>query len=169
MKSSKYRIIYFLLLGALTVSFSTRANDQPMILDSKLLTMDAAVKIARVAIDHCRKEGVQVAVTIVDRSGHPLIMMRDTLAMDLSIPVSRDKAYTSVVFNLPSGELDGRFPRDSVGKIDGVIVARGGLPITAGGYILGGVGVSGAPSGKTDEACAKAGLKAVLDDLEMSF
>ena len=42
---------------------------------------------------------------------------------------------------------------------------RGGLPIEAGGQFYGGVGVSGA-SGEMDEACAQAGLDAVLDDLE---
>ncbi|MGB5405433.1 MAG: heme-binding protein, partial [Thiogranum sp.] len=29
------------------------------------------------------------------------------------------------------------------------------------------VGVSGAPSGKTDEECAQAGIDEVIDDLEM--
>ena len=32
---------------------------------------------------------------------------------------------------------------------------------------MGGVGVSGAPSGKTDEKCAEAGLEAVREDMEM--
>ena len=43
----------------------------------------------------------------------------------------------------------------------------GGLPIQAGGRLYGGIGVSGAPDGKTDEACAQAGIDAVIDDLEM--
>ncbi|HEY9148817.1 MAG TPA: heme-binding protein, partial [Gammaproteobacteria bacterium] len=56
----------------------------------------------------------------------------------------------------------------AVPKIDGLVVSAGGLPITAGGTILGGVGVSGAPSGETDEKCAQAGIDAVSADLEMS-
>ncbi len=35
--------------------------------------------------------------------------------------------------------------------------------------MLGGVGVSGAPAGETDEECAQAGVDAVIDDLEMSM
>ncbi len=35
--------------------------------------------------------------------------------------------------------------------------------------MLGGVGVSGAPSGKTDEECALAGIRAVIEDLEMAM
>ena len=42
----------------------------------------------------------------------------------------------------------------------------GGLAIEAAGTLLGGIGVSGAPGGDADEVCAKAGIKAVADDLE---
>jgi uncharacterized protein GlcG (DUF336 family) len=38
--------------------------------------------------------------------------------------------------------------------------------IEGAGSLLGGIGVSGAPGGEADEACAKAGIKAVADDLE---
>ena len=43
----------------------------------------------------------------------------------------------------------------------------GGLPIEAGGAVLGAIGVSGAPGGEADDACAKAGIAAVLGDLEL--
>ena len=51
-------------------------------------------------------------------------------------------------------------------KIDGLIIAAGGLPITGGGSIIGGIGVSGAPSGVQDEKCAQAGIDAVKFELE---
>ncbi|WP_371126952.1 heme-binding protein [Variovorax sp. YR216] len=38
----------------------------------------------------------------------------------------------------------------------------GGVPIKAGSETIGGVGVSGAPGGHTDEACAKAGIAKVV-------
>jgi len=70
-------------------------------------------------------------------------------------------------FNSPTSQLEGRFPGAySVPKIDGLIVAAGGLPLTAGGSIIGGVGVSGAPSGEQDEKCAHAGIDAIKFDLE---
>ena len=47
------------------------------------------------------------------------------------------------------------------------MLGAGGIPINVGGSILGGIGVSGAPSGETDEKCASAGLEAVRADLEM--
>ena len=65
-------------------------------------------------------------------------------------------------------ELEGCFTKPfQVAKLDGLIVGAGGIPINIGGTIMGGVGVSGAPSGKTDEKCAEAGLEAVREDMEM--
>jgi uncharacterized protein GlcG (DUF336 family) len=42
----------------------------------------------------------------------------------------------------------------------------GGLVIDAGGALLGGIGVAGAPGGDKDEACAKAGLDAIRDRID---
>jgi len=73
-----------------------------------------------------------------------------------------------MAFNTPLSQLQGRFTKPyQVPKIDELVLGAGGIPINVGGSILGGIGVSGAPSGETDEKCAKAGLEAVLADLEM--
>lgn len=131
------------------------------------LSMDLAVKMAKAGIDACRKQGLNVSVTVIDRGGHPQVVLRDTLAMDLTLPVSRQKAYTAMSFNAPTSQLDGRFPGSySVPKVEGVLIAAGGLPITAGGSIVGGVGVSGAPTGEQDEGCAQAALDAIRFDLD---
>ena len=42
----------------------------------------------------------------------------------------------------------------------------GGVVVEAGGSIYGGIGVSGAPGGEADDACARAGIKAIIDKLE---
>ena len=129
--------------------------------------MDIAMKMAKAGIDACRKQGLNVAVTVVDRGGHPQVVLRDTLSMDLTLPISKQKAYTAMSFNSATSALEGRFPGAySVPKIDGLIIAAGGLPITGGGSIIGGIGVSGAPSGEQDEKCALAGIDAVKFELE---
>jgi len=125
------------------------------------------MKMAKAGIDACRKQGLNVAVTVVDRGGHPQVVLRDTLSMDLTLPISKQKAYTAMSFNSATSALEGRFPGAySVPKIDGLIIAAGGLPITGGGSIIGGIGVSGAPSGEQDEKCALAGIDAVKFELE---
>ena len=42
----------------------------------------------------------------------------------------------------------------------------GGVPVEAAGALVGGVGVSGAPGGDIDHACAEVGIEAIIDDLE---
>jgi uncharacterized protein GlcG (DUF336 family) len=142
--------------------------EEPMTVTIKRLSLDTATRIAQAAIKQCRKEGVQIAVTVVDRGGHPQVVLRDVLAMDITLPISKQKAHTAMAFNTPLSQMEGRFKGSyAVPKIDGLVVSAGGLPINIGGTILGGVGVSGAPSGVTDEKCAKAGIDAVRADLEL--
>jgi uncharacterized protein GlcG (DUF336 family) len=47
-----------------------------------------------------------------------------------------------------------------------VIPLGGGIPIKIGEDTIGGIGVSGAPGQEKDEACAKAGLEKVADQLK---
>lgn len=144
-------------------------TDQPVMIEIKRLSMDTALTIAKTAIDTCRQLGVQVAVTVVDRGGHPQVVLRDVLAMDLSLEVSYRKAYTAMTFASKTSSLEDRFTGPfSVGKVEKVLLSAGGIPIQASGETVGGVGVSGAPSGETDESCAQAGVDAVEMDLEMA-
>ena len=170
MKIPFYTIV---LAGVLAVTISDKAftaarSEEPLTVSIKRVTLDVAIRIGKAAIDKCRAEGVQITVTVVDRGGHEQVVMRDTLAMDASIPISKMKAYTAMVFNTPTLGLVGRFKGAySVPKLDSLIISPGGVPISIAGNIMGGVGVSGAPSGLTDESCALAGLAAVREDLEM--
>lgn len=143
--------------------------DLPVIIKIPRLTVEASEKIAQAAIAACRKEGIQIGVTVVDRSGDPMVFMRDTLAPKVSIEISRQKAFTAVNFNAPLSTMEDRFAKPfSVGKVDGLVFSAGGLPIEAAGNIVGAVGVSGAATGEQDEACARAGVDAVRMDLEMA-
>jgi uncharacterized protein GlcG (DUF336 family) len=47
-----------------------------------------------------------------------------------------------------------------------IVAAQGALPIKIGDDTLGAIGVSGAPGGEKDEACAKAGIDKVSADLK---
>jgi uncharacterized protein GlcG (DUF336 family) len=50
--------------------------------------------------------------------------------------------------------------------LTGIIAAQGALPIKVGDEVIGAVGVSGAPGGEKDEACAKTGIDKVADQLK---
>jgi len=162
------KIILTSISLSLCFSSQTLLADDSMTVSIKRLKMDTALRIAQAAIKQCRKEGVQIAVTVIDRGGHAQAILRDTLAMDITLPISKQKAHTAMAFNVPLSQLEDRFTKPfQVAKLDGLIVGAGGIPINIGGNIMGGIGVSGAPSGKTDEKCAVAGLEAVREDLEL--
>jgi uncharacterized protein GlcG (DUF336 family) len=164
------KIISGIALSICLLTASVAQAEQPVLVNIKRMSLETALKIARAAVKECRKRGIQIAVTVVDRSGIPQVVLRDVLAPDITVTVSRGKAHAAVAFNSPTSALAGRFksPADVGAKTPGLIFSAGGVPVQAGGSILGGVGVSGAPSGKTDEACAAKGVKAVQDDLELA-
>jgi uncharacterized protein GlcG (DUF336 family) len=157
------------LFATLCVIPGLQAEDEvPPTVTLKRLSMETANQIALGAIEACRKQGIQIGVTVVDRNGIVQVTMRDTIAAQITVPISRQKAYTAVNFNSATSALTSR--ADSpIGRLDGLVMSAGGLPVQAGGQLLGGVGVSGAPAGETDEACAQAGIDLVIDDLEMEM
>lgn len=156
-----------LTAGTLIVSASATLADEEMTVSVKRMTMETAIAIAQGAVVECRKQGVQATATVVDRNGTVQAVARDTLAPPVSIDISRNKAYTAANFSASTANL-GRLAGSPVGRQPGLVMSAGGLLVEAGGYIYGAVGVSGAPSGETDEACARAGINMVSDDLEMA-
>lgn len=159
MKRTVFGILAFAV--ALAGPASAAGKDITVTVPIPRLSVDMGLKLATAALEACRKQNVNVAVTVVDRGGHPQVVLRDTLAMDLTLQISRLKAYTAMSFNSPTSQLEGRVPR-----LDGVMGGAGGLPITGGGKIIGGVGVSGAASAVADERCAQAGIDAIKFELE---
>jgi uncharacterized protein GlcG (DUF336 family) len=142
------------------------ADDQPLTVNLPRLSMETALRVAQATVEACREQGVQVAATVVDRGGHPQVVLRDVLAPDLTLTISRQKAYTAMAFNTPTSGLAER-SQSPLAYIDGLAMFAGGVPIQAAGVLVGAVGVSGAPSGETDEECARAGVAAVQDDLDL--
>lgn len=154
-------------LALATGSINALADEAPLAVEVKRLSVESAQRVAEATIAECRKLGYQVTVTVVDRNGVPQAMLRDTLAPPVSVGISKDKAYTSANFMAASGGLD-RMKGSPIYHRDGLTMSAGAVLIEAGGQQFGAVGVSGAPGGDIDEACAKAGVAAIVDDLEMS-
>jgi len=148
----RQRLCLIFAASALLV-VSAQAADLPVAVKIPRLTVEASEKLARATLEACRKQGIQIAVTVVDRSGDPMVVLRDTLAPRLTLEVSRQKAYTAVNFNASTGSMAGRFTHPfSVGKVEGLVFSPGGPAIEAAGNNVGAVGVSGAPTGGQGEA-----------------
>ena len=152
----------------LTFLFGLTYADEGLMVSTKNLSLASATKIAQAAIVECTKKGIQIGVTVVDRQGIVQVTLRDSIAAQITVPISKGKAYTAVNFNAKTSALSER-ASTPIGRVPGIIMSAGGVPVQVGGALVGGVGVSGAPSGETDELCAQAGVDAVIDDLEMSM
>jgi len=136
----------------------------------KSLTVDLALDLARAALADCRKQGYQVTVAVVDRFGVTQVLLRDRYAGAHTVPTAAGKAWTAVSFRTNTGELAAATqpgsPQAGVRSIPGATIIAGGVMVEAAGALVGAVGVSGAPGGDNDEACAKAGIAAIRDKLD---
>jgi uncharacterized protein GlcG (DUF336 family) len=154
----------------LTLALVGGASAQDATFQTKTLTPETALKAAQVALESCRKQGYQVAVAVTDRGGLLQVLLRDRFAGAHTVTVASDKAWTAASFRqstLDFGrETQAGKPMSAIRDVPRVIAAGGGLPIEGGGSMFGAIGVSGAPGGEADEACARAGIKAIADSLE---
>ena len=138
---------------------------------TKSLTPETALKAAQAALAKCRADGFQVAVAVVDRSGNTQVMLRDRFAGPHTPDFAVNKAWTAVSFRTNTTELEKATragqPMAGIRNIPRFASVGGGRMIQGGGSLLGGIGVSGAPGGDADDACATAGIKAISDELEL--
>jgi uncharacterized protein GlcG (DUF336 family) len=133
------------------------------------LTPETALKLAQATLAACRKEGFQVAVAVTDRAGIAQVLLRDRFAGPHTATVAVDKAWTAVSFRqdtLSLARATADPAQSGARHFARVIAVGGGVPIEAGGSVLGAVGVSGGPGGEADDRCARAGLAAVQGELE---
>jgi uncharacterized protein GlcG (DUF336 family) len=152
---------------AVATVLSSPAGTQGIVTQKNIM-LALAQTIANAAIAQCRSMGYKISVTVVDREGLPIAMMRDDGA-GLSTPEGSDrKAYTARAFGQPSADFVKRLQDrpDTVGsrQYTRVLALAGGLPIKVGDEIVGAVGVSGTP-GK-DDVCSQAGIDKVADQLK---
>ena len=136
----------------------------------KSLSPEMALELGQATLASCRAAGYQVAVSVVDRSGNPLVMLRDRFAGPHTPDTATRKAWTAVTFRTDTTGLlaitKPGMPQEGVRFVTGALVIGGGVLVEAGGAIVGAIGVSGAPGGDADDACAKAALDKFRDKLE---
>ena len=158
-----------LALAALVFSHAVAGADATFSI--KVLTPETALKAARAALERCRANGYQVTVALTDRMGVVQVLLRDRFAGPHTVDLAKAKAYTATSFRTNTTELaeatqPGK-PQSGIRHVPGVATVGGGMMIEAGGALLGAIGVSGAPGGKEDDACAAAGIAAIRDEIEL--
>lgn len=130
--------------------------------DKKALTLEGAKKIATAAEVEARKNSWNVVIAIVDDGGHLVYLQRNDGTQTGSIEVAIGKAKTAAAFKRPTKVFDELTKnRPSIVTIGSeAVLLEGGVPIMAGGQLIGAVGVSGVTS-QQDAQIAEAGIAAL--------
>jgi uncharacterized protein GlcG (DUF336 family) len=140
------------------------------VLPAKRMSMELARDVAQKAVQVCREQGYNVSAVVVDRDGTTQVVLRDTLASRFTIELAQRKA-NAVTLSGASGSEFRRARqdiRDEINSVPELLMLEGAVPVRAGGSLLGAVGVSGAPGGDKDEACAVQAVASVQDRLEFA-
>jgi uncharacterized protein GlcG (DUF336 family) len=167
MQSSGIRRAAIALAATSVCALAAPASAQ--LLSHKDLTASIAMTIAQTAIETCKTNGYAVSVTVVGRNGEIILQVRGDNTGPHTFENSFRKAYTARTFRSPSGALADRLKADPtlpLIHLSNVIANQGALPIKVGDDVIGAAGASGAPGGEKDEACVKAGLDKVADQLK---
>ena len=163
-----YRMFLSLLVGAGLLNTCVFAQSATFAVRS--MTPETAYDAAHAAMVQCRSDGFQVAVAVVDRAGVLQVFLRDRYSGPHTVDIAVAKAWTAASFRISTTalahETQAGKPMSGLRANPRVLAAGGGLPVESAGSLIGGIGVSGAPGGAADEACARAGIKAIADALE---
>src|SRR5437762_5801357 len=158
-------------LAVATIGTTIPGFTQKMLASYPTLTTDAALRATQAALAQCQKQGYTVAVAVTDRGGQPLVMLRDNLAGAHTSLTAINKAYTAVSFRTDTSELAATTQAGKVAsgirQLPQVVAVGGGLMVRAKGSLVGAIAVSGAPNSDADDACAKAGIAAINDAIEL--
>ncbi|HKK06394.1 MAG TPA: heme-binding protein [Gammaproteobacteria bacterium] len=158
----------WLLLGAAVLPLGgAQAAD---LITVQRLSVELARDIADAALHACRRRGYQVSAVVVDRTAVPQVVMRDNLAPRFTLKIAEDKANAVILSGVDSGTFraNRKDIRQEMNQVDGILLLDGGVAIRAAGSLVGALGVSGAPGGDKDAACARAGIAAVQDRLDFA-
>jgi len=157
------------LLCALISGFSFMSHAADVVTDNSI-GMELARDIASETIMACRKDGYHISAVVVDRHGLVRATLRDDKASRFTMEIAERKANMSVMSWTNSGQFKKAREdiRQELNHIDGVIVMEGAIKIVSGGFNIGAVGVSGAPGGDKDAACAKKALKKLKERIEFA-
>ncbi len=126
----------------------------------KMLDLEAARRALAACEATATKNAWKVVIAIVDDGGHAILLQRLDGAQWSSIETALGKARAAVAWKRPTRLLEEMVNngRHAFLSVPGPFAfLQGGLPIEAGGQVIGAIGVSGVKA-SDDEIVAAAGI-----------
>ncbi len=137
------------------------------LVSERSISLNAALELATASLERCRADGYKVTVTVLNRHARTAVVLSDDGANPHTIENSMRKAYTAFTTRAPSLDMSKRTQPQLGGfmLLERITTIEGGLPIFAGKELVGAVGISGAPGGDKDSACAQTGIDKIAKGL----
>jgi uncharacterized protein GlcG (DUF336 family) len=156
-----------LAVAGVAAALVVPASANAQVLSEKNISVKIALTIAETALTECTP---RVSIAVLDRAGRMRVFLQGDGASPHNLELARRKAYTALTFRRTSADWAKRTAEgDVMGQrsLTDVIPLGGGVPIMIGEEAIGSIGLSGAPGGQPkEEACAKAGIAKVQDQLK---
>ncbi len=158
----------FLVTMACLAAGSAMAQTPTGLVNERSISLTAAMTLATTALERCRADGFKVSITVLNRHARTAVVLSDDGVNPHTLENSLRKAYTAFTTRAPSGEMAKRPQPNLAGfmQLEKITTIEGGLPLFAANKeLIGAVGISGAPGGEKDAACAQAGMDRIAASL----
>ncbi|MGA8515844.1 MAG: heme-binding protein [Burkholderiaceae bacterium] len=132
------------------------------------ISMNTALELASASLERCRADGFKVTVTVINRHTRASVVLSDDGVNPHTVENSMRKAYTAFTTRSSTADMAKRAQPGLSGfmLLDRISPLEGGLPIFAANKeLVGAIGISGAPGGDKDAACAQVGLDKIAGKL----
>jgi uncharacterized protein GlcG (DUF336 family) len=158
-----------LALAALCItSASAQTPAASGLVTERSISLNTALELATTSLERCRADGFKVTVTVINRSTRASVVLSEDGVNPHTVENSMRKAYTAFTTRNSTAEMAKRAQPGLSGfmLLDRITPIEGGLPIFAANKeLVGAIGISGAPGGDKDAACAQAGLDKIAAKL----
>lgn len=161
-RSNRFLITFSLMTFAWGAGAQAETTPPPE--QKPVLGLDSAMKLVQTARAYADAHHWPCAISVVDDGGWDLASARmDGAPVVAGFDLAQGKARTAALFKRPSDDLEkavngGRFAAVTAG----LVMMKGGQPITRNGQVIGGIGVS-ADTPAHDDEIALAALGALAD------
>lgn len=130
-------------------------------IETKQLELADARAVVEAAQKEAAANGWKISVSVVDAGGHPILYERMDGASPATARIAYEKARTAAMFRGPTGPMEDRIAqRLAMLALPGATPVKGGVPLVAGGQVVGAVGISGVLP-QQDHQVAEAGAATV--------
>jgi uncharacterized protein GlcG (DUF336 family) len=160
---------YVKLLALAAVLAAGPASAQGLLATHRI-SAELANQAVAAAVAKCASQGYTESAVLVDADGVRQAVLRGDKAGSHTLDSAYSKAYTAASFKTDTSALVERAKTNpafiNLFKLPNLLLLGGGLVIKVGDEVVGAIGAGGAPGADLDDACAKAGIDKIQDQLK---